>query len=269
MMKIGGNDNPDGRTPLPQELSGPARRSRSTFSTVTLTDNVTTILLRCLLYNKPFRTLRRTRKTCSPACRQRLSRGLRAARPPLPSGPFELIFVELPWDFVAYSAWHTWSPSDHFRSMGGDYNSICRLPISRIAAPDAGLALCAYGPAIPAAYMLMKRWGFGPTVDLIDWIKKTSRGEPPSRRGHYFTRDYGEQLLYRIRGLGLKLLDSGVSRCLLAEEREHGCTPDEAADALEHLFGPAPRIELFARRRRPGWEAWGNEQSEIWQHRRH
>jgi N6-adenosine-specific RNA methylase IME4 len=45
----------------------------------------------------------------------------------------------------------------------------------------------------------------------------------------------------------------------MAERREHSRKPDEAADALERLFGPVSRIELFARRRRPGWEAWGNE----------
>lgn len=29
--------------------------------------------------------------------------------------------------------------------------------------------------------------------------------------------------------------------------------------ALEHLFGPVRRLELFARRHRAGWTCWGNQ----------
>jgi N6-adenosine-specific RNA methylase IME4 len=40
---------------------------------------------------------------------------------------------------------------------------------------------------------------------------------------------------------------------------EHSRKPDNVFEALERLFGPVRRLELFARRSRPGWEVWGNE----------
>lgn len=46
---------------------------------------------------------------------------------------------------------------------------------------------------------------------------------------------------------------SGVLRVQVSRK------PDEAAEALERLFGPVRRLELFARCRRSGWDAWGNE----------
>lgn len=39
----------------------------------------------------------------------------------------------------------------------------------------------------------------------------------------------------------------------------HSEKPDEAYTALERLFGDVRRIDLFARKQRPGWTAWGDE----------
>jgi N6-adenosine-specific RNA methylase IME4 len=66
-------------------------------------------------------------------------------------------------------------------------------------------------------------------------------------------------MVYGTRGDGLKVVDHGVRQCLFAERREHSRRPDEAADTLQRLFGPVPRIELFARQRRARWVSWGNE----------
>lgn len=35
--------------------------------------------------------------------------------------------------------------------------------------------------------------------------------------------------------------------------------PEETRRRIVKLLGDVPRIELFARQRSPGWDAWGNE----------
>ena len=40
---------------------------------------------------------------------------------------------------------------------------------------------------------------------------------------------------------------------------EHSKKPDVVRDLIVELFGDRPRIELFARQRADGWDAWGNE----------
>jgi N6-adenosine-specific RNA methylase IME4 len=55
------------------------------------------------------------------------------------------------------------------------------------------------------------------------------------------------------------VLDHSICQSLLAQRREHSRKPEEAFAVLEKLFGPVSRIELFARQRRAGWAAWGNE----------
>lgn len=39
----------------------------------------------------------------------------------------------------------------------------------------------------------------------------------------------------------------------------HSVKPEEARRRIVDLLGDVPRIELFARQRAPGWDAWGNE----------
>ncbi|NBI67186.1 DNA methyltransferase [Pseudoflavonifractor sp. 60] len=39
----------------------------------------------------------------------------------------------------------------------------------------------------------------------------------------------------------------------------HSCKPVCAYEMLEDMFCGAERIELFARRQRPGWDCWGND----------
>ena len=42
-------------------------------------------------------------------------------------------------------------------------------------------------------------------------------------------------------------------------KREHSVKPECSYEWIEKHFANTPRIELNARRRRPGWQAWGNE----------
>ena len=55
-----------------------------------------------------------------------------------------------------------------------------------------------------------------------------------------------------------KRLDAGVRELIIAPRREHSRKPDEFFPRAERLFA-GPRIELFSREPRPGWDTWGNE----------
>lgn len=46
---------------------------------------------------------------------------------------------------------------------------------------------------------------------------------------------------------------------LLAPRGKHSAKPDEAYTDRIELISPGPRLELFARAPREGWEVWGNE----------
>ena len=44
-----------------------------------------------------------------------------------------------------------------------------------------------------------------------------------------------------------------------ALRRKHSQKPEKVRENIELLFGGLPRIELFAREKTNGWDAWGNE----------
>jgi N6-adenosine-specific RNA methylase IME4 len=46
---------------------------------------------------------------------------------------------------------------------------------------------------------------------------------------------------------------------IAAPRREHSRKPDEAYEMIERMYPELPKIELFARKARAGWAAWGNE----------
>ena len=52
---------------------------------------------------------------------------------------------------------------------------------------------------------------------------------------------------------------ASVRELVVSHRREHSRKPDEVRDRIVELVGDLPRIELFARQRVDGWDAWGNE----------
>jgi N6-adenosine-specific RNA methylase IME4 len=61
------------------------------------------------------------------------------------------------------------------------------------------------------------------------------------------TRKGAETAWLATRGKGLPRLD------------KHSDKPDEAYRRLEQLYGGTNRLDMFARRPRPGWRGWGAE----------
>jgi hypothetical protein len=49
-----------------------------------------------------------------------------------------------------------------------------------------------------------------------------------------------------------------IVNMLETRKREHSRKPDEQYDLIERA-SPGPHLEMFARYRRAGWSAWGNE----------
>jgi N6-adenosine-specific RNA methylase IME4 len=195
--------------------------------------------------------------TCSIPCRDARLEALRTTIASLPTGEADLILADPPWHFDTRSAkGQGKSPSRHYATL--DIDMLRRLPIGKLAAPDAGLALWVYGPKLPDALSVMRAWGFDYNSDLFTWLKLTSAGQPAFGTG-YTTRKNCEQLIYGIKGDGLKAVDHSVRQSILAPKREHSRKPDESYTALERLFGPVRRLELFARQHRAGWVGWGNE----------
>ena len=177
---------------------------------------------------------------------------------PLPAGPYDLILADPPWYFGSFTGnGENKHAEKHYATM--DLPAICALPVAQIVAPDAVLLLWATMPFLPRCIWAMEFWGFHFRTVAFTWVKLTESGSPALGLGHY-TRANAELCLLGVRGKGLPVRAHDVPQVLLSRRREHSQKPDGQYDHIGRLFGgDVRRLEMFGRRRWPGWDAWGNE----------
>ena len=184
---------------------------------------------------------------------------------------YSLIYADPPWSFEVYDkdSGLDKSPDVHYRTM--KTNEIIDLPTSDMAAKDALLAMWVYDPMLPDALQIANAWGFKFITVLFRWIKTTDdqlRMFDPTPKvafgTGYHTRGGGcEEVWLFKRGKGLPVLNHGIRKEFFSPRREHSRKPDEVPGWLIDLYGDVPRLEMFARTQRPGWDVFGNETNKF------
>jgi N6-adenosine-specific RNA methylase IME4 len=166
---------------------------------------------------------------------------------PLPSGAFELIYADPPWQLGNPTS--AFAPENHYPTM--PLEEIKALPVP--AADDAVLFLWAVSSKLREALEVMDAWGFEYKSFLVwvkDWIGPGTwarhRHEPLllGRRGSYPPPDPEDR----------------PNSVFEAPRGRHSAKPVCAYELIERAYPLAPKLELFARGvPRAGWSAWGNE----------
>lgn len=75
--------------------------------------------------------------------------------------------------------------------------------------------------------------------------------------GHW-TRSNAELCILATKG-NPKRVSAAVHQVILSHIERHSKKPQEVRDRIVQLMGDLPRVELFAREKCDGWDAWGNE----------
>ncbi len=135
---------------------------------------------------------------------------------------------------------------------------ICELPVYRLLADNAHLYLWTTNSFMREAYDVAAAWGFRPKT-ILTWVKTCKGGEPrrPSMRMGYYYRSATEHVLFCVRG-SLRLTGPAAPTAFHFPRLAHSVKPDGFLDMVE-AQSPGPYLEMFARRTRPGWDAFGNE----------
>jgi len=127
---------------------------------------------------------------------------------------------------------------------------IGKLPISSLAYPDGcHVYLWTTHKYLPAAFDLFEGWAVRYEC-LMTWHKNVG---PTPFSWMYDT----EHVLFGRIGT-LKLLKLGLRLGFEGRVNGHSVKPDAFYERVLQA-SPEPRLELFARRERDGFEAWGNE----------
>lgn len=171
---------------------------------------------------------------------------------PIPVGSFRLLYVDPPWRYEHVET-ESRAIENQYPTMSLD--EICALPVP--AADDSVLFLWATSPKLDEAMRVINAWRFVYRTCAV-WDKEIIG------MGYYFRQQH-ELLLVAARG-SLPVPEPSVrpSSVIRARRGRHSEKPEEVYELLETMypeFAESDRVELFARRPRQGWAAWGNEEA--------
>jgi len=189
---------------------------------------------------------------------------------------YRAILADPPWGFRNFSDKHNpgtrkyGGAAQHYDTMSID--EICALPIRDMADDDAVLFIWICWPFLfeldeSPVNKIIRAWGFQFKTLAFDWVK-VRRGLALHFGMGYWTRANSEACLLCTRGKP-KRNSPDVSQVIwqwedyqpetiIAPFRGHSVKPEEQYTRIESLVA-GPYLELFARRRRDGWDAFGNQ----------
>ena len=162
---------------------------------------------------------------------------------------YRVIYADPPWTYGNTQPDYHTEQRDHYPLMS--MADICAMPISKIAEDNAVLFLWVTSPILEESFQVIRAWGFEYKTSFVwDKIKHNM--------GHYNSVRH-EFLLVCVRGSCPpdvpKLFDSVQS----IERTEHSVKPEEFRGIIDTIYPHGKRIELFARKRAEGWDAYGYE----------
>lgn len=157
---------------------------------------------------------------------------------------YKTIIADPPWELDQRG---NYGAINHYSLLSLD--KIKAMPVADLAQPNAHLYLWVTNGVLPYGFEVLKAWGFE-FRSIYTWVK------PRLGLGNYM-RNATEHVLFATRGKA-PVLFKGQPTWGFFPLQEHSHKPEEFHRLVERL-SPGPYLELFARRRQPGWDIWGNE----------
>jgi N6-adenosine-specific RNA methylase IME4 len=156
-------------------------------------------------------------------------------------GKFRTISIDPPWSYSG--------APERVRPVYATMTQkeLLALPVSSWAEDEAHLYLWATNADLRNAFELMEVWGFK-YMTLITWVK------PTFGLGSYF-RTSTEHVLFGVRGrLPTRVRNIGTH--FTAPKTFHSEKPDAFYELVEQA-SYSPFVDVFARKKRARWSAWG------------
>lgn len=176
----------------------------------------------------------------------------------LPNKKYNIIYADPPWSFSNKNTGGSMSSGASSKYNTMTINELKKLDVSSITEKNCVLFMWWVGSQPEVAIELAKSWGFTiKTMTGFNWIKTTKLGKLFFGMG-FWTRAGSECCLIATKGK-IRPINRGIRSVTKAMNEEHSKKPDLFANNIIELCGDLPRIELFARDTKPGWDSWGNE----------
>ncbi len=162
---------------------------------------------------------------------------------------YRTIVVDPPWAYRDRLGDGPRGASSHYSCAS--VGEICAIPVGEWAESNAHLYLWATNAFMIEAHQLAQAWSFRQRT-ILTWVKSYIG------MGYYF-RNSTEHVLFCVRGtLDTLRKDQPTHFEGENEGRRHSQKPAAFYDMVESM-SPGPYLDVFARKQRFGWDAWGAE----------
>jgi len=182
---------------------------------------------------------------------------------PFPQKKYSIIYADPPWAYYGDPN-KDQAAGKHYSLMSQE--ALAALPVRDLLEQKAACFMWATGPRLPEAVEIMRAWGLHFRGVAYVWVKTNNAGKIIQGQGvrPTFVKPTTEFVLVGSTcktGRPLPLHTEAQGQVILAPRpgNRHSAKPSIVRDKIVELLGDVPRIELFARERTDGWDAWGNE----------
>jgi len=171
---------------------------------------------------------------------------------------YKVIYADPPWEIKSMVLDKWKSPlSDKYNTMS--FDDIKKIPVNNVSDDDCSLFLWATHTYLEKAFELIREWGFKYHC-CITWDKISGFSLCGFHRRTEFC-------LFAYKGkLNINQKGKFIPTIIVEKSKDHSRKPKQFHALIENNT-PEPRLELFARDRREGWEYYGNQLSKTVQKR--
>lgn len=174
--------------------------------------------------------------------------------------PYDIIIADPPW---AYGGVSNLGAKSCFVGAAGEHYTTTKSKnlydvgthLQRVASKDSLLFMHCPSSMMDQAINLMTAWGWTFATVAFVWDKQ-------SPITGYYTMSQCEFVLVGKRGkVPRPYHQSGQRQFLSIKKGKHSVKPEEIQDRIDKMWSDPKfsKLELFARRNRPGWTCLGNE----------
>jgi len=171
---------------------------------------------------------------------------------------YRVIYADPPWKHLGRyrSATKSRDPIYYPRMSTKE---ICDLPVKELADKPSVLFLWVTDGKLDKAMRVIRSWGFKYKTVAFVWLKLSAKSLRPVKIVSPWFMKSTEICLLGVKGKVHPHRLTTVDQLVIAPRTRHSEKPHQVRQRIELMFPTSSKIELFARKKYPGWDAWGNE----------
>lgn len=169
----------------------------------------------------------------------------------LPNKKYGTLYIDPAWEQELVGKFKTrFQRSQELPYDTMSYEKIANLPLKSLCLPETHIWLWTSNQWVKKSLKLLEDWDFN-YLCMVTWVKPSGVGAWFANTTQHLLFAYNEKCVFPKNRYRPTHIITGLPK-------KHSQKPKEFYKLIEGI-SPEPRLELFARDRRQGWDAWGLE----------